>query len=170
MLAKEKNENPFIKEEKGSEGGEYKGIFGTKPLNQRGLFTGGTPFTAVAPRLNNPAGSAYPPSLPSPPPPPQLPRAIPDRASSSAAAASPSGAQVRAARKERDTGVAEVTGSSANRNQDIHYWEQQSPNELKAQLNLRHPNRGVGVMTEWAFAKKPELIAIIKRMIDNGTW
>jgi hypothetical protein len=63
-----------------------------------------------------------------------------------------------------------VTGDSANRNQDINYWADQSPNDLRAQLNLRHPNRIRGQMTEWAFARKPQLLEIIKRMIDNGTW
>ena len=166
-----KKEEPVIKKEEiKSEGGEMKGIFGSTPAHERRLvFGGGTPFTTVAPRLNNPAGSVYPQSLP--PPPPPLPKPVPSRASSSsAAAAAPSGAQARAARKERDSGIAEVTGDSANRNQDINYWADQSPNDLRAQLNLRHPNRVRGQMTEWAFAKKAQLLEIIKRMIDNGTW
>ncbi len=91
--------------DKGSEGGEFKGAFGTKGSALKGIF-GGSPCTAVVPRLNNPAGSSYPPSLP--PPPPQLSR--PPQGQSASTAAAPS--EVRAARKARDAGEAVITGSN----------------------------------------------------------
>ena len=47
------------------------------------------------------------------------------------------------------------------------FWEEQSPNELRAQLKLRYPQR---FKDEWAFEKKPQLLEIIRGLIKKKEW
>ena len=60
----------------------------------------------------------------------------------------------------------EISGMDINRNNDLNFWKEQSPNELRAQLNLRNP----GTRGDWAFKDRLQLHDIVGGMIQSGTW
>ena len=47
------------------------------------------------------------------------------------------------------------------------FWEEQSPNELRAQLKLRDFQK---FQEEWAFKQKPQLLEIIRGLIKKKEW
>ena len=60
----------------------------------------------------------------------------------------------------------ELSGVNINRSTDMAFWEQQSAREIRSQFNLRFPSqRG-----DWAFKSRVQLLALVRRMIADGTW
>ena len=61
----------------------------------------------------------------------------------------------------------EITGISVNKSQDMKFWKEQSANDLRRQLKLRYRDK---FEKEWAFKFKPDLLEIIKSLIQNKQW
>ena len=60
----------------------------------------------------------------------------------------------------------QMTGVNINRSTDMEFWKNQSPREIRTQLNLRNRSR----IGDWAFKSKQQLHDIVEEMIKNGTW
>jgi hypothetical protein len=65
-----------------------------------------------------------------------------------------------------DDDEVQISSLSINRNTDMNFWEQQSANEIRAQLNLRNRNQ----IGNWAFKNKKQLEDLVSGMIRAGTW
>ena len=67
---------------------------------------------------------------------------------------------------EDDDDDLQMTGVNINRSTDMEFWKNQSPREIRTQLNLRNRSR----IGDWAFKDKQQLHDIVEEMIKNGTW
>jgi len=68
-------------------------------------------------------------------------------------------------KKPDDDDVVE-TGVTINTDKRITYWQQQSANEIRAQLNLRFP----GQRGDFAFKSKAQLVEIVRQLIKDKKW
>jgi Asp-tRNA(Asn)/Glu-tRNA(Gln) amidotransferase C subunit len=80
-------------------------------------------------------------------------------------------AQARNKKRPADDDV-QVSGVKFNNNTNIKWWKDNaSMNELRAQITMRADRvPELKDRAKWAFLKKPELLAFVKKLIDEGKW
>ena len=80
------------------------------------------------------------------------------------AAAAPAGRKGKQQRAKSSDDV-QVSGVNMNKSTEMSFWEQQSANELRAQITFRQGRRA-----DWAVKTKAQLLELIRKMISEGLW